>query len=149
MRRISVQQTADIWAVFSLVLLAGGLLLPLIPAFVHFRFGDPTGMAFSRLMATFAYDSGDGLGNLFRIILKEAWQTPHTAVLSLFLLVRGVRGAVLLVQGTRILASVSDGAPLPSRNTRCLKRAAPCCFAIAAALFRQTAEVQAENDTII
>ena len=138
MKNVPVQTIADVLLVLSLILLAGDvLLMPLVPAFAYFRYGDPSGMEFQRLIATFAYDADDGLGNLVHTILVEAWQTPRTALLSLFLLVCGLCGAVLLIQGARILESVSAGTPFLPKNSLYLKRAARCCFVISfAALVR-------------
>ena len=82
------------WLVFLLILLLclDVLITPFTPAFAYFRSGAVTDIPLEGLMNTFAYDFDDGLGNLLRIILSEAWKEPYTAVLALFLLVCGVCG---------------------------------------------------------
>lgn len=191
MRQLPVQKLSG-WLVCVLVILLclDILAIPLAPAFAYLRAGNPEGLTFASLAATFDYDFDDGLGNLLRILLRDTWQTPRIVVLALFLMVCGICGAVILVQGIRLLASVADGAPFSVRNARCLHRAAAGCFVIAGAalvktlcgchllaslrpwltytalfiplfvmlglcclvaagLFRQAAEVKAENDMII
>ena len=90
-------------------------------------------------LAVFAYDFDDGVGNLLEIILKESWKSPETAVLALFLLLAGICGAVILVQGIRLLASVADGTPFSPKNAVYLQRAAAGCFVIAAGALGRTA----------
>ncbi len=191
MRQLPVQKLSGWLAgVLALLLCLDVLAVPLAPAFAYIRAGNPEGLTFAALSATFDYDFDDGLGNLLRILLRDTWQTPRTAVLALFLTVCGVCGAVILVQGIRLLASVAGGQPFSVRNAHCLHWAAAGCFVIAGAalvkticgchflaslhpwlsytalfiplfvmlglcclvaagLFRQAAEVKAENDTII
>ena len=64
--------------------------------------------------------------------MKESWKSSETAVLALFLLLAGICGAVILVQGIRLLASVADGTPFSPKNAVYLQRAAAGCFVIAA-----------------
>ena len=71
--------------------------------------------------------------------MKEAWKSPETAVLALFLLLAGICGAVILVQGIRLLASVADGTPFSPKNAVYLQRAAAGCFVIAAGALGRTA----------
>ena len=190
MQRIASQRLAGLLTGLCVVVLLCGLpLLPLAPALAYFHFQDPASIRFDQLMATFAYDRDDGLGNLLRIILWEAWQSPDRAVLALFLLLTGVCGGGILVQGVRILSSVADGTPFLPQNAVYLRRAAHLCFLITAgaagrtlfilcregssallsytalfipvsnmfgllflvmsALFRQAAEMKAENDLTI
>ena len=128
------------WLVFLLILLLclDVLITPFTPAFAYFRSGTATDIPLDGLMHTFTYDFDDGLGNLLHIILSEAWKEPYTVVLSLFLLVCGVCGAVLLKEGIRILASVADGTPFLRSNGTCLRRAAACCFTISGAALART-----------
>ena len=70
-------------------------------------------MRFDHLLAVFAYDFDDGVGNLLEIILKEAWRSPETAVLALFLLLAGICGAVILGPGIRLLASCGGRHAVP------------------------------------
>ena len=190
MQRIASQRLAGLLTGLCVIVLLCGLpLLPLAPVLAYFHFQDPASIRFDQLMATFAYDRDDGLGNLLRIILWEAWQSPDRAVLALFLLLTGVCGGGILVQGIRILSSVADGTPFLPQNTVYLRRAAHLCFLITAgaagrtlfilcregssallsytalfipvsimfgllflvmsALFRQAAEMKAENDLTI
>lgn len=139
MKRTSVQKLSD-WLVVLLVLLLclDILIMPLTPVFAYFRAEDPIAMEFRHLLAVFRYDFDDGVGNLLAILLTEAWCQPYTAVLALFLLVCGVCGAAILVQGIRILASVADGTPFSARNAHSLKNAAVCCFIIAGAALVRT-----------
>lgn len=139
MDRTPCQKIADALIVLSvLALLAETLLLPWISAFACFRSGIPSRLTFEGLMSTFAYDFDDGLGNLIWIALAECWLYPDSAVLSLFLWVVAVCGAVILVQGICILATVADGAPFSPQNARALRRAALACFAIAAGALGRT-----------
>lgn len=190
MDRMAARKIADVLVLLCfLLILCSGLLLPLAPALAYFRFRVPGSVELDQLMATFAYDFDDGLGNLLQIILKESWQTPDSAVLALFLLLAGICSVGILVQGIQILASVADGAPFSLHNSRCLRKAAACCLIIAAgalgrsvftgcregaaallsyttvliplcsmagllclvmsSLFRQAAELKAENDLTI
>ena len=117
MVRTAAQKIADVLIFLcGFLIFCDILLLPLTPALAYFRFQNPASMRFDHLLAVFAYDFDDGVGNLLEIILKEAWKSPETAVLALFLLLAGVCGAVILVQGIRLLASVADGAPFSPKN---------------------------------
>lgn len=139
MKRTAVQKLSDGLVVLLVLLLCLDILVtPLTPVFACFRAGDPSAAEFSRLLATFGYDFDDGLGNLLRIALADAWRQPYTAMLALFLLVCGVCGAVILVQGIRLLASVADGSPFSDRNAVSLRRAAVCAFLISAAALVRT-----------
>ena len=114
----------------------------------------------------------------------------YEVVLALFLLFCGICTAVILWQGRRVLGTILTGAPFRAENGVSLRRAAVCCFLIAAAalarvvwglfyygsiaplltynalfvpifilggllclvmsaLFRQAAELKAENDLTI
>ena len=169
MVRTAVQKIADVLIFLcGFLIFCDILLLPLTPALAYFRFQNPASMRFDHLLAVFAYDFDDGVGNLLEIILKEAWKSPETAVLALFLLLAGICGAVILVQGIRLLASVADGTPFSPKNAVYLQRAAAGCFVIAAGalgrtlftmagllclvmagLFHRAAEMKAENDLTI
>ena len=108
MVRTAVQKIADVLIFLcGFLIFCDILLLPLTPALAYFRFQNPASMRFDHLLAVFAYDFDDGVGNLLEIILKESWKSPETAVLALFLLLAGICGAVILVQGICLLASVA------------------------------------------
>ena len=133
MVRTAAQKIADVLIFLcGFLIFCDILLLPLTPALAYFRFQNPASMRLDHLLAVFAYDFDDGVGNLLEIILKEAWKSPETAVLALFLLLAGICGAVILVQGIRLLASVADGTPFSPKNAVYLQRAAAGCFVIAA-----------------
>ena len=139
MKRTAAQKIADaLIALFAVLIACDALLICLSPALAYFRFQDPGSMEFSRLLDTFAYDMDDGLGNLLEIILTGAWSTPEAFALMVFLVLSGACAAVILVQGIRLLASVSEGAPFSPGNALCLQRAAVCCFVIAAGALGRT-----------
>ena len=189
MNRTAAQKIADVLVLLCILLiLCDVFLLPLAPALAYFRFQGSASVELEQLMATFAYDFDDGLGNLLRISL-ESWGHAHSAVLALFLWLVSICGAVILIQGIRILATVADGTPFSPKNAASLRRAGQACFVIAAgalgrtmftlfregsaalasytallvplfamagllclvmsALFRQAAEIKAENDLTI
>lgn len=118
------------------------------------------------------------------------WFSGHEWALTLFLVFAGVNTAVILWQARRVLKTVLAGTPFAPENAASLRRAAVCCFLIAAAalarvvfsvcyyrsplplatynalfvpmfamggllclvmsaLFRQAAEMKAENDLTI
>ncbi len=126
------------------------------------------------------------------LVVVGAWTEnfAFTFVLTLFLLFCGICTAVILWQGRRGLGTILTGAPFRAENGVSLRRAAVCCFLIAAAalarvvwglfyygsvaplltynalfvpifilggllclvmsaLFRQAAELKAENDLTI
>lgn len=97
MVRTAAQKIADVLIFLcGFLIFCDILLLPLTPALAYFRFQNPASMRFDHLLAVFAYDFDDGVGNLLEIILKESWKSPETAVLALFLLLAGICGAVIL-----------------------------------------------------
>ena len=101
MVRTAAQKIADVLIFLcGFLIFCDILLLPLTPALAYFRFQNPASMRFDHLLAVFAYDFDDGVGNLLEIILKESWKSPETAVLALFLLLAGICGAVILVQAS-------------------------------------------------
>lgn len=61
------------------------------------------------------------------------WETPYTAVLTVFLWFCGVCTAVVLRQGLRVLDTIRRGEPFSMENAVSLKRAAVCAFLISAA----------------
>lgn len=124
------------------------------------------------------------------IVWVFVWSDAYNTALSLFLLFSGVNTAVILWQARRVLQTVLAGTPFSPENAVSLRRAAVCCFLIAAAalarvifsvcyyrsplplasynalfvpmfamggllclvmsaLFRQAAEMKAENDLTI
>ena len=96
MVRTAAQKIADVLIFLcGFLIFCDILLLPLTPALAYFRFQNPASMRFDHLLAVFAYDFDDGVGNLLEIILKESWKSPETAVLALFLLLAGICGAVI------------------------------------------------------
>ncbi len=124
------------------------------------------------------------------VVVGTRTEILPTCVLTLFLLFCGICTAVILWQGRRVLGTILTGAPFRAENGVSLRRAAVCCFLIAAAalarvvwglfyygsvaplltynalfvpifilggllclvmsaLFRQAAELKAENDLTI
>ena len=139
MKRTASQRIAHVLVgLCALLILCDLLLILLSPALAYFRFQDPGSMTFARLVETFRYDFDDGLGNLLAILLGSAWRTPESAVLAGFLILAGICAAGILVQGIRLLASVADGTPFSPKNPGCLRRAAVCCFVIAAGALGRT-----------
>ena len=139
MKRTASQKIADALVVLcALLILCDMVLIVLSPALAYFRFQDLGSMTVSHLVETFQYDFDDGLGNLLSILLGAAWQTPESAVLAGFLILAGICAAGILVQGIRLLASVAEGEPFSPQNPGCLRRAAVCCFVIAAGALGRT-----------
>jgi hypothetical protein len=193
LKSMSVQKIASILRISVLVTFICNLLaLPVVPGLVYFRSNIARRMEFSQLQRIFDYDFDDGLGNLLGIYLTEVWKEPYTAALTLFLLFSGICTAVILLQAIRVLCTIVEGNrnPFTLENAASLRRAALCCFLIAAAalarvvfsvcyyrsplplatynalfvpmfamggllclvmsaLFRQAAEMKAENDLTI
>ena len=174
----------------DITLMCNIMALLAVPPLVFFRFSAENAMTLATLPATFAYDVDDGLGNLFSIYLRDVWQEPYTAMLSLFLLFSGLCTAVILLQGRLVLSTVLRGTPFSHENAAALKKASVCGFLISgaalvrlvfsicyyaswrplatynalfvpmfamagllglimSALFRQAAEMKAENDLTI
>ena len=193
MKNASVQKIAEILRILVLITFIGNLAaLLLVPGLVYFRSDIAHRIEFSHLQRIFDYDFNDGLGNLLGIYLTEVWREPYTAALTLFLLFSGICTAVILLQAIRVLCTIVEGSrnPFTMENAASLRRAAVCCFLIAAAalarvifsvcyyrsplplatynalfvpmfamggllclvmsaLFRQAAEMKAENDLTI
>ncbi len=193
MKNASVQKIAEILRILVLITFICNLAaLLLVPGLVYFRSDIAHRIEFSHLQRIFDYDFNDGLGNLLGIYLTEVWREPYTAALTLFLLFSGICTAVILLQAIRVLCTIVEGSrnPFTMENAASLRRAAVCCFLIAAAalarvifrvcyyrsplplatynalfvpmfamggllclvmsaLFRQAAELKAENDLTI
>ena len=193
MKNASVQKIAEILRILVLITFICNLAaLLLVPGLVYFRSDIAHRIEFSHLQRIFDYDFNDGLGNLLGIYLTEVWREPYTAALTLFLLFSGIWTAVILLQAIRVLCTIVEGSrnPFTMENAASLRRAAVCCFLIAAAalarvifsvcyyrsplplatynalfvpmfamggllclvmsaLFRQAAELKAENDLTI
>ena len=193
MKNASVQKIAEILRILVLITFICNLAaLLLVPGLVYFRSDIAHRIEFSHLQRIFDYDFNDGLGNLLGIYLTEVWREPYTAALTLFLLFSGICTAVILLQAIRVLCTIVEGSrnPFTMETAASLRRAAVCCFLIAAAalarvifsvcyyrsplplatynalfvpmfamggllclvmsaLFRQAAELKAENDLTI
>lgn len=70
--------------------------------------------------------------------LTRVWREPYAAVLTAFLWACGACTAVILWQARRVLDTVLEGNPFQKKNGGSMKRAAVCCFAIAAAALVRT-----------
>ena len=193
MKNASVQKIAEILRILVLITFICNLAaLLLVPRLMYFRSDIAHRIEFSHLQRIFDYDFNDGLGHLLGIYLTEVWREPYSAALTLFLLFSGICTAVILLQAIRVLCTIVEGSrnPFTMENAASLRRAAVCCFLIAAAalarvifsvcyyrsplplatynalfvpmfamggllclvmsaLFRQAAELKAENDLTI
>ena len=193
MKNASVQKIAEILRILVLITFICNLAaLLLVPGLVYFRSDIAHRIEFSHLQHIFDYDFNDGLGHLLGIYLTEVWREPYSAALTLFLFFSGICTAVILLQAIRVLCTIVEGSrnPFTMENAAILRRAAVCCFLIAAAalarvifsvcyyrsplplatynalfvpmfamggllclvmsaLFRQAAEMKAENDLTI
>jgi hypothetical protein len=119
MMRTPAQKISDALICLSiLALIAEAFLLPWINAFAYFQANMAGGPTLEHLMAVFAYDFDDGLGNLLRLSL-ESWDHAHSAVLALFLWLVALRRRHF-DPGHRILARCR-GRPSPEK--RLLRRA--------------------------
>lgn len=65
--------------------------------------------------------------------LPRIWREASGGMLTLFLWFCGVCTAVILWQGRRVLDTILRGTPFCGENAGNLRRAAVCCFCIAAA----------------
>ena len=188
MRQKTAVQLARVLKVLVLITLAYNLLaLLLVPGFVGMRgiagFWEETGQTGLPRPLMF-------LAACWQYIPRIWREGPYQVVLTLFLLACGVCTAVILWQGKRVLDTILKEQPFCGENAGNLKRAAVCCFLIAAfalirvvwgmihyqsvrplltycglfvpvflmagllclvmsALFRQAAEMKAENDLTI
>ena len=193
MKNASVQKIAEILRILVLITFICNLAaLLLVPGLVYFRSDIAHRIEFSHLQHIFDYDFNDGLGHLLGIYLTEVWREPYSAALTLFLFFSGICTAVILLQAIRVLCTIVERSrnPFTMENAASLRRAAVCCFLIAAAalarvifsvcyyrsplplatynalfvpmfamggllclvmsaLFRQAAEMKAENDLTI
>ena len=71
--------------------------------------------------------------NPLEVPLRVGTAGVYEVVLALFLLFCGICTAVILWQGRRVLGTILTGAPFRAENGVSLRRAAVCCFLIAAA----------------
>ena len=191
MKSLSTEKIAKVLThLVDITLVCNVAALLAVPLLVFSRFSTENAFVLAALPGTFAYDVDDGLGNLLSIYLRDVWQEPYTAMLSLFLLFSGLCTAVILLQGRRVLSTILCGTPFSYENAAALKRAAVCGFLISgaalarlvfsicyyaswrplvtynalfvpmfamagllalimSALFRQAAEMKAENDLTI
>ena len=81
------------------------------------------------------------------LVVVGAWTEnfAFTFVLTLFLLFCGICTAVILWQGRRVLGTILTGAPFRAENGVSLRRAAVCCFLIAAAALARVEELRAQG----
>lgn len=136
MKNVSVQKIAEILRILVLITFICNLAaLLLVPGLVYFRSDIAHRIEFSHLQRIFDYDFNDGLGHLLGIYLTEVWREPYSAALTLFLLFSGICTAVILLQAIRVLCTIVEGSrnPFTMENAASLRRAAVCCFLIAAA----------------
>ena len=152
MVRTAVQKIADVLIFLcGFLIFCDILLLPLTPALAYFRFQNPASMRFDHLLAVFAYDFDDGVGNLLEIILKEAWNSPKNAVY----LQRAAAGCFVIAAGAlgrTAFTLCRDGAAALLSYTALfipLFTMAGLLCLVMAGLFHRAAEMKAENDLTI
>ena len=174
-------------------LLLNVLALLLVPASVMVNAENLFGGAGTFLHDLFHPEADDvtaaGVSAIF-LSWVWIWGEGANALIALFLVICGICTALILLQGLRVLGTILTGAPFLAENGVSLRRAAVCCFLIAAAalarvvwglfyygsvaplltynalfvpifilggllclvmsaLFRQAAELKAENDLTI
>ena len=174
-------------------LLLNVLALLLVPASVMVNAENLFGGAGTFLHDLFHPEADDvtaaGVSAIF-LSWVWIWGEGANALIALFLVICGICTALILLQGLRVLGTILTGAPFRAENGVSLRRAAVCCFLIAAAalarvvwglfyygsvaplltynalfvpifilggllclvmsaLFRQAAELKAENDLTI
>lgn len=130
MERTRIHTLARVLKVLVTITFVCNLLaLPLTPFLTKHRFQ----IDLDQLVSVFQYDFDDGLGNLFGSPLYTMSTHPYIAMMALFLFFCGVCTAVILWQGRRVLDTILRGTPFCGENAGNLRRAAVCCFCIAAA----------------
>lgn len=194
MNLAAARKTARILNILALlVLICNCILLYLIPVSVMSEGSGLLDGVWNYLSGIFFPGEDDIVAaGIFGSLLAWfwVWQDVQYLIPTLFLIVSGVCTAVILQQGRRVLQTILHSEPFSAENALHLRRAALCCFVIAAAalirtvsgvlryqsfrpltnynalfvaiftlagllllimaaLFRQAAEMKAENDLII
>ena len=134
MEKTNVQKLAKILKVLVTITFVCNLIaLPLVPGIVGI--GSEYGLwGAAEEFGVFGSEFGPLLllaacwQYLFRV-----WRSEYTAVLAFFLMACGVCTAVILWQARKVLDTILAGNPFQKKNGESLKRAAVCCFVIAAA----------------
>ena len=128
MEKTAVQKLAGVLKILVTITFVCNLaVLVMVPGLVHISVRQG-------LAEWWQYDADDTL----HMLLLGGWgqwgqNGAYADVLSAFLLFCGVCTAVILWQGRKILGTVRAGSPFCVENARSLRRAAVCCFLIAAA----------------
>ena len=189
MEKTAVQKLAGVLKILVTVTLVCNLVALLLVPGMRLMKGP------EELLALAPYENPLEIPLRVGLVFVLSWGWVWTAgvyevVLTLFLLFCGICTAIILWQGRRVLGTILTGAPFRAENGVSLRRAAVCCFLIAAAalarvvwgrfyygsiaplltynalfvpifilggllclvmsaLFRQAAELKAENDLTI
>ena len=148
MEKTGVQKLAKVLKVLVILLLICNIIaLVLVPGVVFARecYRDGTLLqAAWRLMINVPDHQNDFIGLTFPgpfyyvIAWVAVWLEPYMAVLTVFLWVCGLSTAVLLWQAKNVLKTILAGDPFCHSNAKSVKRAALCCFVIAAAALVRT-----------
>ena len=117
-------------------LLLNVLALLLVPASVMVNAENLFGGAGTFLHDLFHPEADDvtaaGVSAIF-LSWVWIWGEGANALIALFLVICGICTALILLQGLRVLGTILTGAPFRAENGVSLRRAAVCCFLIAAA----------------
>ena len=125
-----------VWVLVSIVFVCNIIAIFLVPSAVMTNQQDVLHGAGNYLGGIFAPGEDDiqAAGVMASLLCWFwVWQEAYSGVLALFLIFCGVCTAVIIYQGRRILATILAGTPFCVDNAVSLRRAAVCCFLIAAA----------------
>ena len=130
MEQTGVQKLAYVLKILVIAVLICNLAaLICVPFLVDQRFH----VDLDYITSVFRYDFDDGLALFFDSAYYQVWQQPYTAILTVFLWLCGCCTAVILWQARRVLGTVCAQNPFCADNAVSMRRAAVCCFVIAAA----------------
>ena len=130
MEKTGVQRLASVLKVLvTITFICNLAALPVVPVLVMI------GREGLGLLGLFSSDPG--LGG-FLLLARAGEVNEYGYVLSVFLVFCGGCTAVILWQGRRVLNTILAGDPFAMPNARNLRRAAVCCFLIAAAALVRT-----------
>ena len=144
MEQTNVQKLARVLRVLVLLVLACNLVcLLLVPGIAGLLAQGGPGQLRLWTLGLGQYLSagtaeGYGVHNVGHMLLFFAgswqwvWSDASAAAVTLFLWLCGICTAVILWQAKRVLDTILQGNPFQKANARALKRAAVCCFVIAA-----------------
>ena len=139
MAQTHVQKLARVLRVLVIITLVCNILaLFLVPmmAFTSSA-GEVVHWGMDELSYLFGLEPVPDIYYCFDLVLllswAAVWRDAYLAVLTVFLWACGTCTAVILWQARRVLKTVLAGTPFAPENAASLRRAAVCCFLIAAA----------------